>query len=356
MAGLHWDIFCRVVDNFGDIGVCWRLAAQLAARGHAVRLWIDEPSALAWMAPGGCAGVEVIAGTGAGAHYQPGEVVVEAFGGTLAPNVVAAIGRANRDGGARACWINLEYLSAEPFVARSHALESPVHGGALAGVRRWFYFPGFTSDTGGLLREADLMERRAHFDRAHWLARQGVSWTGEPVVSLFCYEPPALGQFLGAMARAPALLLVTHGRAAAAVRRAQAAMPGSWNRDGALKIAFIPLLSQVEFDRLLWCADCNFVRGEDSLVRALWAGAGLVWQAYPQSDDAHHAKLEAFLDWLGAPASLRRFHRLWNGLEEGLLPPIEWAPWRTAVERARARLLAQDDLVSRLLRLVAENR
>jgi hypothetical protein len=23
---LHWDIFCRVIDNFGDIGVCWRLA------------------------------------------------------------------------------------------------------------------------------------------------------------------------------------------------------------------------------------------------------------------------------------------------------------------------------------------
>ena len=54
-----WDIFCQVIDNFGDIGVCWRLAADLAARGHQVRLWVDDASALHWMAPQGAAGVEV---------------------------------------------------------------------------------------------------------------------------------------------------------------------------------------------------------------------------------------------------------------------------------------------------------
>ncbi len=56
---LQWDVFCRVIDNFGDIGVCWRLVAQLAGLGHRVRLWVDDASALAWMAPGGCPGVEL---------------------------------------------------------------------------------------------------------------------------------------------------------------------------------------------------------------------------------------------------------------------------------------------------------
>jgi len=241
-------------------------------------------------------------------------------------------------------------------VARSHGLPSPVHGGAAAGVHRWFFFPGFTPDTGGLLREPGLMERRSRFERAPWLARHGVAWRGAPVVSLFCYEPAALGPWLGQLALAPAHLLVTEGRAAGAVRRALAAMPASWNRHGALQIAFLPLLSQVEFDELLWSADCNFVRGEDSLVRALWAGSPLVWQAYPQSDDAHLAKLEAFLDWLPAPASLRRLHRVWNGVQAAAAPPIEWDPWRSVVEAARKRLLAQDDLVGRLLRFVSENR
>ena len=55
-----WDVFCRVVDNFGDIGVCWRLAADLAARGQHIRLWVDDPSALTWLAPAGAPGVELV--------------------------------------------------------------------------------------------------------------------------------------------------------------------------------------------------------------------------------------------------------------------------------------------------------
>ena len=57
---MRWDLFCRVIDNYGDIGVCWRLAADLGARGEAVRLWVDDPSALAWMAPQGAPGVELV--------------------------------------------------------------------------------------------------------------------------------------------------------------------------------------------------------------------------------------------------------------------------------------------------------
>lgn len=353
---MRWDIFCQVLDNFGDIGVCWRLATQLAARSQSVRLWVDDPSALRWMAPHGCVGVELRTGIDPGAGYEPGDVVIGAFGCALAAAAVAAIVRVNQQGARRICWINLEYLSAEPFVAASHGLASPVHGGAAAGVRKWFFFPGFTADTGGLLREPDLLERQARFDRAAWFARQGIDWAGEPVLSLFCYEPPVLGPWLEGLAHAPTCLLVTDGRATAAVRRALAAMPASWNRGRTLRVCYLPALSQIEFDHLLWACDGNFVRGEDSLVRALWAGAGLVWQAYPQEDGAHRAKLEAFLEWLQAPAHLRRFHRIWNGVEQGPLPALDMADLRRLVEAARSRLLAQDDLVSRLVRFVAENR
>jgi hypothetical protein len=39
----RWDIFCKIVDNFGDIGVCWRLARQLQLEhGLQIRLWIDD--------------------------------------------------------------------------------------------------------------------------------------------------------------------------------------------------------------------------------------------------------------------------------------------------------------------------
>jgi hypothetical protein len=88
------------------------------------------------------------------------------------------------------------------------------------------------------------------------------------------------------------------------------------------------------------------------LVRALWAGQALVWHIYPQDDQAHHAKLQAFMDWLEAPNSMRRFHAVWNGIEAGNLPaltPDLLAAWQSCVRAARERLWAQPDLVSQLL-------
>ncbi len=368
MRAMRWDIFCHVVDNLGDIGVCWRLACQLAGRSQSVRLWVDDARALAWMAPGGDPGVELRELSGAHAGFEARDVVVAAFGCELPETVTSAMGRANvactvactaglgAPGQARrrVPWINLEYLSAQDYVERSHGLASPVAGGPA--LYKWFYFPGFTAATGGLLREPGLQRRQAAFDRGRWLAQQGIEWKGETVLSLFCYEPAALARWLEAIADKPVLLLVSDGRAAAAVRGALAQLPGSSNRSRALRIVYLRPLAQEQFDHLLWSADCNFVRGEDSLVRALWAGIPLVWQAYPQQEDAHQAKVGAFLDWLNAPPSLRRFHEVWNGLRADALPLLELGAWGASVRCARARLLEQEDLVSGLLRFVAERR
>jgi len=354
---MRWDIFCKVIDNHGDLGVCWRLAVAVARRGDAVRLWVDDPSALAWMAPGGFEGVRVIPWTAESAaeaaRGAPApEVLIEAFGCDPAPEIVALFARQAREHTARHNWINLEYLSAEPYVERLHGLPSPVFREPGAGLTKHFFYPGFTEATGGLLREPDLLERRSRFDRADWLSRQGIPWHGERVISLFCYEPQALDALLRQLETTPqpTRLLVTAGRSSAALP------PGPAER-GALSISWLPYLPQTEFDHMLWACDLNFVRGEDSLVRALWAGAPLVWQIYPQDDDAHHQKLDAFLDWMGAPASLRRVHHVWNGMSEGSLPVIDresLAMWAESLTNARNRLLAQTDLMTRLYRFVLE--
>lgn len=354
---MRWDIFCKVIDNHGDAGVCWRLACGLAAEGDRVRLWIDDPSALAWMAPQGHAGVRVVTWTKAGAAQEAGaapppDVLIEAFGCDPAPELVARFAEPLTPGAPRRVWLNLEYLSAEPYVERLHGLPSPVFRGPGAGLTKYFFYPGFSSATGGLLREPDLLLRRARFDRAAWLAQQNIAWSGERLVCLFCYEPPALDALLARFEQAgePTRLLVTAGRASRALP------PGPAQR-GALSINWLPYLSQIDFDHLLWACDLNFVRGEDSLVRALWAGVPFVWQIYPQDDDAHHNKLDAFLDWLEAPPMLRRLHHLWNGMAEGELPelgPAALAPWQAAATAARDRLLAQDGLLSRLRQFVTQ--
>lgn len=355
-----WDIFCKVIDNYGDIGVCWRLCRGLAARGQRVRLWVDDASALRWMAPNGCPGVEVRPWTQPlpVQELAPGDILIEAFGCDIPPEFVAAYVGWLKAKGQKAAWLNLEYLSAEGYVARNHGLPSPVMGGPGAGLVKHFFYPGFRPGTGGLLREPDLLQRQARFERDAWLQQLGIEFQGEHLVSLFCYEPAALPELLVHLTEQaqPSRLLVTPGRARAAVLAALAQLHQRqpvWNEPGRLSISYLPALSQDDFDHLLWACDLNFVRGEDSLVRAIWAGQPFVWQIYPQHDDAHHSKLEAFLDMLEAPASLRQFHQAWNAVDSGPLGTPDLAAWAQTAGKTRRRLLAQPDLVSQLLEFVA---
>ena len=365
LPSLRWDIFCQVIDNYGDLGVCWRLASQLGARGQQVRLWVDDARALSWMAPQGSPGVQVLPWPQQAPADGVGDVLIEAFGCEITPEFIAACAYQQRAGGQKTLWINLEYLSAESYVERCHRLPSPVMSGPGAGLTRWFFYPGFTPATGGLLREPDLLQRQQHFhthQRAAWRVRHGVA-PEALAISLFCYEPTLLHAWLAQLAQRPAQgeaaahLLVTAGRASAAVAATTVATQ--------LTISQLAHCSQTAFDELLWACDLNCVRGEDSLVRALWAGQPLVWHIYPQHDDAHHAKLQAFLDWLQAPPSLRQFHWLWNGLpgsadstpERSDFPVLDSATlhsWRECIQHARQRLLAQPDLLTQLLGFVGE--
>jgi uncharacterized repeat protein (TIGR03837 family) len=345
-SGLLWDVFCRVVDNHGDLGVCWRLARDLAGRGERVRLWVDDASALAWMAPAGAPGVELRAWVDEPAT-APGEVVVEAFGCDPPPAFVQAMNRRRP----APLWINLEYLSAEPYVERSHGLPSPQRGG----LTKWFFFPGFTPRTGGLLREPGLLQQQDGFDGRAWLAARG--WAARPderVVSLFCYAPPPGSDGLALLAGPPTLVLATPGHASAWLRGRQ--LPEG------LRVVELPWLSQPDYDRLLWSCALNAVRGEDSFVRALWAPAPLLWQIYPQHDGVHARKLDAFLDRYlqGAPpplaAAVRQAMRHWNGL--GPLPaaapnPAAWRDWHMTWRKS---LSMQDDLVTQLRRFVQGKR
>jgi uncharacterized repeat protein (TIGR03837 family) len=112
-------------------------------------------------------------------------------------------------------------------------------------------------------------------------------------------------------------------------------------------VRFLPFVPQVRYDELLWCCDFNFVRGEDSFVRAQWAARPLVWHIYPQAERAHWPKLDAFLDLytqdLAEPAAtaIARLMRVWNGTEEG---NVDWEQlWRElAREQAVLREHARD--------------
>jgi uncharacterized repeat protein (TIGR03837 family) len=331
LAEVH--VVCRVVDNFGDAGICFRLARQLAAEhGLAATLWIDDLARLACLAPevDPTRSAQQVAGlrvrrlrSDSPALEALPDLVIEGFGCGLPPSWLDAMAAAAQP----PLWINLEYLSAEAWVDGAHALPSRHPRLPLT---RWFWFPGFGAATGGLLRERDLLSRRDRF-RADARA-QAALWTAlglaaptanEIAVSLFSYHNPVLPDLFAAWSRdqAPLRVVVPEGIAGDAVATwagDEIPTPGKPVARGALTVAVTPFVSQDEFDRRLWACDLLIVRGEDSFVRAQWAGRPFVWQAYPQAEDAHLAKVEAFLGRYldgvaaSATAALKPFWRAFN--------------------------------------------
>jgi len=348
----RWDVVCRVVDNYGDAGVAFRLARQLAdEHGAAVTLWIDDPVPLVRLAPGidplaattTAYGVTVRRGPGDGAGFAPGDVVIDAFGGGLPDAWIDAMARAARP----PVWVVLEYLTAESWADGAHRRPSPE---PRTGLARWYWCPGFTAATGGLLREAGLFARRDAFRRdpaARKATLASIGTEAPPdarVALLFCYPTPALPPLLDAWADgdAPVVALVPQGVAVDAIDRwtgGRVPHPGAPFVRGALALASVPFVPQAAFDELLWSCDLAIVRGEDSFVRAQWAAIPFAWHAYPQPDGAHHAKVAAFLDLhLGAapPGPAADARRFTEALNRGDGPGLAaaWPPF----DRARAAL------------------
>jgi len=364
----RWDIFCRVVDNYGDVGVSWRLARALAREhGKQVRLWLDDPAVLAKLRPEIDAARDEQSLEGVAIHKMRdsftrddvADVVVETFGCDPPEGYVQAM--VGREPAAR--WINLEYLSAENWVEGSHKLPSPNPSLPLT---KHYFFPGFTSKTGGVLREAGLLARRDAFQEepgsqaAFWTGLVGAVPPGGALkVSLFTYEKAPVDSLVEACANLgiPVWIVAPEGFAATLLESW-----GTREREtcGDVEAFVVPFLPQDRYDELLWACDVNFVRGEDSFVRAQWAGRPFVWHIYPQKEGAHWVKLSAFLERYNAgldpsdAAAVTALWEAWNG--GGEVPDVDTdagAAWAGFIER-REPLSAHARAWSRSLQLQPE--
>ncbi|EQB8040824.1 hypothetical protein BWQ95_14065 [Aeromonas hydrophila] len=389
-----WDIFCCVVDNFGDIGVTWRLARQLKQEGalpiHGnevqVRLWVDDLASFARICPGldpaqDSQWVD-------GIHIQhwhdtlpadtlPARVVIEAFACQLPAPFIERMAEQMASQPRPPCWINLEYLSAESWVEDCHALASPQRVGNQS-LNKYFFFPGFTARTGGLLCERGLISDRERWQQdeaglaAYW-ASLGLppKQEHELRVSLFTYESAALTSLVESWCQSatPVTLLLPLGRSlndvltgaglAAAIPTAKA---GALLQAGNLTIKLLPMTNQAGYDRLLWSCDLNLVRGEDSFVRAQWAARPFLWHIYPQEEQAHMVKLDGFLDHYLAelpPATGQWLRGFSHALNQGENCRDWWAQWpeHAAIWLQHGRPWSQKqlrdgDLVTRLVKFL----
>jgi uncharacterized repeat protein (TIGR03837 family) len=347
------DLFCQVVDNYGDIGVCWGLARQLVAEhGCEVRLIVDDLRAFRVIAPAIdpavtrqiLLGVEIVAWR-ASKTLLPQDVVIEAFACNPPARYIEAMAQRSP----KPIWINLEYLSAEAWVDDIHGMASQHQRLPLT---KYFFCPGFTVTSGGLLREPvvgatcrdkSLLQRQ--------LARDPLSALR---IFAFAYPHAPVRDFTVAFAAAGIPTTVT---LAAPLTQAES----GWQTAA--------LVAQTQFDALLAEFDFLIVRGEDSFMRAQWAAIPFLWHIYPTDDGAHLIKLDAWLDRYcvgldaNASAAYRAASQAFNAAsnDDTQREPYELLAQNLSMLREHALrwrdgLRQQTDLATRLLEFVGKHK
>ncbi len=341
---MRWDIFCQIVDNYGDAGVCWRLARSLSSiHGQEVRIFCDDLPTLNLLASGVNESIKskIELLPWEASHHnarhpaQTPDVVIEAFGCDLPERYLAGLFIAP----IKPIIINLEYLSAEPWVIEFHGKASPQSHG----IPKYFFFPGFQDEVGGLLLDPippmgyQVQEKIPEDLQSIWSKLR----PSAKRISVFCYPGAPLKKWLDDLAGLGKDIdvLLAHGHAEQLnlYREQPISLPKN------IQLLSMPFVSQDEYDWVLSQCDFNIVRGEDSFVRAQLAGKPFIWHIYPQEDRAHEVKLAAFLDLYLEDANQEL--RLATIAAMTWAMPNEWFgnldPWNDHAMRWRTQLLAK---------------
>lgn len=356
-------LFCTVIDNFGDIGVSWRLAQQLHTRlGWNVHLWLDDVSTLRAIVPDVADTLPCIHQNIHLHHWHDNvdndvqaactpHIVIETFACDLPATVIDIIQKN------QVIWLNWEYLSAEDWAVRTHTMPSLQSNGC----HKYFWQMGFVPQSGGLLREADYVTRQQHFHTTHQHD------AGSLHIFAFGYASPVWEKWCATLATldVPITLHIAGSPIFGSLHQSgYTSRPDAHEHHaGCLHIVPQDFVPQAQFDTLLWAADWLIVRGEDSFVRAQLSGKPFFWHIYPQDERAHLDKLDAFwqLVWQNDNNQVQAAHTALSGElnDAHQLNDAERAAhfttllqqqtaWQTHAHAWQQRLLAQDDAVSRL--------
>ena len=371
-------LFCKVVDNYGDIGICWRLARQLQREhGIHVQLWVDDLVSFQRICPSltldidrqFIAEVEIRWWKNQELEFKPNEIadiVIEFFACDIPPSYITAMSQCSE----RPVWFNLEGLTAEEWVEGCHRLPS---SHPRLPLTKYFFFPGFNERTGGLMFETELENQRLAFLANSELKNDFLRNIGADEVdlsafkiSLFCYPHAPVASLLSTLIanEHPTFLLIPEGVASVTLNSffGRELKSGETVSLGNLRVRIFPFLAQDDYDKLLWACDFNFVRGEDSFVRAQWAQVPFIWHIYPQDDNLHHKKLRAFLStYTPINDALQDLSLAWNEVVQ----VSDWsALWAKVIDQhlqtqLQTREWAQQkqkngDLSANLLRFVEE--
>lgn len=310
------DIFCQVIDNFGDVGVVYRLANQLKGR-YKIRVFIDCLRELVLLNPRVnmekdiqlVEGIEFITYDYLKKKWEsinPHEIIIEAFGCEIHQGYYTKAKENSR------LLINLEYLSSEEWTLGFHGVESLIGAKTL---KKFFYIPGLLSGSGGVLFDREKLERMKNIspqERERLLDYYLKNFPrelreGKKIGTVFSYEKnfEKLLETLSCQ-EGETILLLMGEKTQNSVReilkkiREERFEGELEERNNIIRyknifIECYPFIPQEEYDELILLTDFNFVRGEDSFVRAVLSGVPFLWHIYFQEEGVHMEKLRGFL-------------------------------------------------------------
>ncbi|MBW0454196.1 MAG: elongation factor P maturation arginine rhamnosyltransferase EarP [Candidatus Kinetoplastibacterium crithidii] len=362
------DIFCKIIDNYGDIGFSWRLANDLANNYNCiVRLIVDNLTTLS----------SINSKINSNSKYQiidniqildwnsdyileikPAELIIETFSCKIPDEYIHKIIEN------RSCWINIEYLTAESWIESCHLLPSKISKNS----NKFFFFPGFNDKTGGIILEPNLIKKRNVFQESlstqmSFLKTLGIDdnllkeRSNKIFCYLFCYNTTPIEDIIKGFIKLNKEIVIFANIGNPILQFAK------YYDHTMIKIIKIPFIDQNDFDKLLWSMDVNFVRGEDSFIRAIWSGRPMIWNIYKQKDNIHINKLDYWINIYNPPISVKKLMYSWNKNNSNLLIKSiqesfsyeNWIKWQKHAKNWSNNLSQQSSLSFRLLKFCTKH-
>ncbi len=290
-------VLCKVVDNFGDIGVVWRLCRVLLENDSLLKinLVVDDLKAFSCIWGGVDVGKDFQVVNGVKVYNwksidfcyseffkNDGEklqIILECFQ-CGRPDWMEKI--LFEDKLQRTVQVvMIDYLTAEKYAEDFHCLQSLTRS---AKVQKVNFMPGFTAKTGGLIIGEEwkrLPERNAN----------------GPIL-VFTYErnwKPLVKAMYNSQCAIRNGVKIAQGRGLTSFEDSWKAIENKFPILHS-QLSILPYLPQNEWDKMMKECSVLIIRGEESMSRACLSGIPFVWHAYPQSDEYQLVKVNALLE------------------------------------------------------------
>lgn len=301
------DIFCEIIDNYGDIGVVYRVAKEFKKLDNNIKIRVflnrlDEFLKINNKAKNQdfqiIDSIEYITFSYLEKNSSTlgtSDIIIESFGCNIPDSYMEKAYYNSK------LLINLEYLSGEDWIEDFHLQKSNLGKGSLEKI---FFMPGFTEKSGGVIIDSNYLDIMDKVQKnKNFYVNKFLGEIDDDVIigTIFSYEKnfePLLQELQKIDKKI--LLLILGEKSQQSIleffKKNLIECLGNSIKYGKIDIRFMNFLTQEEYEELINISDFNFVRGEDSFIRAVLTGKPYIWHIYCQDDFIHLDKLDSFLE------------------------------------------------------------